>query len=1051
MSVNILRKSIKPETKKLKLVFMMLNCYIKRSILGMLWLFSGVCVVKAQQTPAAVATVVDKASQKITVVDEFGKPIFGAAVYSNDGVLLGTTNAEGIANITLAEQSATIHIDGYYPKTVVKGKDQTYRLAVNYLAKADFTNILYDKKPNKQILGAVSSLNNSQIKTTPTPLYLNALTGRLPGFYTQEVSGFRTAKVTPITYNDLAGSLPSEGTRYSSNSTDNSEVAFNLRGMQPVTIVDGVQRDIYSLDPEDIESVTVAKDALSALLLGQKSSRGVLQITTKKGTTGPPRLSFTAQTGIQNALKTPKPLDAYQYAYLYNEALQNSGRVVAFTEADFNALRSGNSPITHPNVNWYNQILRDDAPISKYNLGVNGGGKTARYAISLSYLNQEGMFQTANGLNTNLGLQRYLINSSIDVDVTKNFNLGLQLFGRIQDGRQPGAGTTAILSALQSTPNYAYPVFNPDGSYGGSSIFGTNLYQQVTGSGYLLDNTRDLMANLDLKYKFDDFLPGLYASGKINVAATSSSLVDRNSRQPVFDVTYDEQGNPVYARYGTIANQPNSFATTSTTNSFYAQGTIGYVTIIDDSHQLDGKLFVDQQISNYQFDLPAKYTNFAATANYGFQDKYFAQAAVNYSGFNRFQPGKRFGTFYALGLGWDIAAENFIKEKAKWINQLKLRATYGRTGNTNEAGLGYYSWRASFGQNGTNGYDLGSQYSFSSGIAEKGLANVNATWEKGDKLNIGLDMALFNSHIKITADVYRDKYFDLLQQRGSSIELIGMTYPNENIGENLYTGQELSITYQNNINSFNYFITANASRMKSEVLYMNEIQQRYAWNYRTGMPVGQTFGYLANGLIQTQAEADAAPRLGGTQVYPGDVRLVDLNGDGVINLFDQTALGNTKPVIYYGATLGFSIKGFDMSILLQGVKNRTYQQTDYSFGFYGDRQGYEYLLGRWTPETAATATYPRLTIGANGTNTPNLNNSSFWTHSGEYLRIRNIDVGYTLPYSITNKIKVAGLRVFANAQNLFTTTPYDRLDPEVYGDTAYPIQKIFNLGVNIKL
>ncbi|RZK63527.1 MAG: SusC/RagA family TonB-linked outer membrane protein, partial [Pedobacter sp.] len=336
--------------------------------------------------------------------------------------------------------------------------------------------------------------------------------------------------------------------------------------------------------------------------------------------------------------------------------------------------------------------------------------------------------------------------------------------------------------------------------------------------------------------------------------------------------------------------------------------------------------------------------------------------------------------------------------------------TYGKTGNTNEGGLGYYSWRASFGQDGNNGYDLGSQYSFKSGLVERGLANVNATWEKAHKINVGLDMAFFNSHFKLTADVYRDKYFDLLQQRGSTIELIGMTYPNENIGENLYTGQELSLTYQNNINSFNYFITINASRMKSEVVYMNEIQQKYSWNNRTGMPVGQTFGYLANGLIQTQAEADAAPLLAGTKVYPGDVKLVDLNGDGIINVFDQTALGNTKPVVYYGATLGFSIKGFDMSVLLQGVENRTYQQTDYSFGTNGDRQGYQYLLGRWTPETAATATYPRLTLGSNGNNTPLFNNSSFWTHSGEYLRIRNIDVGYTIPYSITSRIKVAGLR-----------------------------------------
>ena len=1035
----------------------MLNCYIKKSAIVMLLVLSGSSFAMAQQAnpELPVATLKEiQINQEITVVDEYGKPISGANVYSSTKKLLGTTDENGSISVLseVANEKITVVQKGYYSKSIrtTKNKNSTVRLVVDYLYAGDSTNVLYDKKSNREVLGAVSSVNNSQIKTTPTSLYLNALSGRLPGFYSQETSGFRMARTTPITFNDLAGSLPSESVRYSSNFSDNSEIAYNLRGMQPVTIIDGVQRDIYSLDQENIESISVLKDALSTLLLGQKSSRGVLQITTKKGIAGPPKISFTAQTGTQSALKTPKPLNAYQYAYLYNEALQNVGRAPAFSQTDFEALRSGSSPTVYPNVNWYDQVLRDNSPIRKYNLGVRGGGKNARYSLALGYLNQQGLFKTGAETGTNLELDRYLINSSIDVDVTKNFNLELQLFGRIQDGRQPGAGTGNVLSALSSTPNNAYPVLNPDGSFGGSSIFTSNLYQQVTGSGYLLDNTRDLMANLDLKYKFDN-LPGLYVKGKINVSATSSSLIDRSRRQPVFDAAFNDQGTISYTRYGIISDQPNSFATTSTTNFFYAQGLLGYDTQINTDHKIGAKLFVDQQIANYQFDLPAKYTNMAAKTNYSYKDRYFAEAAVNYSGFNRFQEGNRYGVFYAGGLGWDIASETFIKDNVRWINLLKLRATYGRTGNTNENALGYYSWRASYGQDGNNGYDLGYQYSFKSGIVERGLANVNATWEKADKLNVGLDVALFDNHIKVVADVYRDEYFDLLQQRGSTVELIGMTYPNENIGRNLFSGQELSITYQNKISNFNYFITANASRMKTEVLYMNEVQQSYPWNYRTGMPVGQTFGYLANGLIQTQEEANAAPRLGGTTVFPGDVKLVDLNGDGIINLFDQTALGNTKPIIYYGATVGFSIKGFDLSVLLQGVTNRTYQQTDYSFGSNGDRQGYEYLLGRWTPETATTATYPRLTLGFNANNTPYLNNSSFWTHSGEYLRIRNIDVGYTLPYRLTRRIQVSGLRIFANAQNLFTTTPYDRLDPEIYGDSAYPMQRILNLGVNIKL
>src|SRR5690606_33138438 len=990
----------------------------------------------------------------VKVVDEYGKPLLGAKVYSLADELLGETDETGEVRVeVLTGAEIIVRHPAYYPKTIAATSGIRVAMVANYLKQEETREVLYDQKTDQHLLGAVSSVYNNQLKTTPTPLYLNALTERLPWFYTQESSGFRSALSMAITDNDLAGSLPTDDTKYSSSLSDNSEVFFRLRGQQPVTIIDGVQREIYSIDPESIESITVAKDALSSILLGQRSSRGVLQITTKKGVAGPPRISFTAQTGMQEALKVPEPLSAYQYAYLYNEALANAGRLPAYSQEEFELFRNGNSPLLYPDVNWYDAVLRNNSPITKYNLGVNGGIRNARYALSLSYLNQEGMFRESNEFDyaTNASQSRYLINSSIDVDVTKDFTIGLQLFGRIQDGRQPGAGTSNIMNALFATPNNAYPIFNDNGSYGGSPQFRTNLYQQVTGSGYLIDNTRDVFANLDFHYKFDQWLPGLYAKGKVNVSATSSSLVNRYRQQPVFDAQYNDAGELTYIRYGNIADQPNSFSTTSTANFVYFQGAIGYNTQIADNHEVVGKLFVDQRAANCHLHRPAIDTTFAEKGNCAYRQKYYGELAVNYSGFNRFQPGRKYGTFYALGIGCDLAQESFLSTQSDWLNQLKLRATYGKTGNTNEGALGYYSWRAAYGQGGNNGYEFGSEYSYINSLEERGLANVNATWEKGNKFNIGLDAALWNSMFRLTAEYYRDRYYDLLQQRGSTIEMIGIGYPNENIGENLFEGQEIDLTYQNNVGKFNYFISANASRMRTEVLYMNEVRRDYSWNYRTGMPIGQTFGYLADGLIQTQEEADAAPLLGGNAVRPGDVKLIDLNGDGIINIHDQTAIGNTKPMIYYGATLGFSFYGFDFSVLLQGVANRTYQQMDYAFGNNGDSQGYSYMMGRWTPETAETATYPRLTVGFDPTNTPYLNTSSYWTRSGEYLRVRNVDLGYTIPTHLSRKISLSAFRIFANAQNLFTFTSYDRLDPEISGNAAYPAQRTIVFGVNIKL
>ncbi|MGX5688389.1 SusC/RagA family TonB-linked outer membrane protein [Arcticibacter tournemirensis] len=1023
----------------------------------MLLLFCNIYIAEAQSVPSRLSDQDLRAKHVIkgTVLDEFGKPLVNASIKLSGGKTAVVTDNSGSFQIEGPGGDETIiveHPDYTTRKIKFKRDAQVLvKMDESYLKSPEKVQVLYNTRNTKEILGAVTSIYNKQLTSTPTPLYLNALTGRLAGFYTQEVSGFRTARTTSITVNDLAGTLPNEATRYTSGISDNSEINFSLRGQAPVTIIDGIQRDIYSIDPEQIESVTVLKDALSTLLLGQKSSRGVLQVVTKKGDAGPPRISFTAQSGFQSALKTPKPLSAHEYAYLYNEALLNSNLPAAYSAEDFQAYRDGSSPYIYPDVNWYNTILKDNNPISKYSLNVNGGLKNARYSLALSYMNQQGMFKSSDQFDykTNLEQDRYLINSNIDVDVSQSFTIGLQIFGRIQEGRQPGAGVNEILKRLYSTPNNVYPVFNENGTYGGSSDYITNLYQQTTGSGYLLDNNRDLMANLDLNYKLDSWLPGLYAKAKVNFSSLSSTLVNRAFAREVMDAYLDAKGKIQYNRFGSISDPPNTMNATSTAQLFYVQGALGY-NFSREGHSGGAMLFADQQSSTYQYDLPGKYTNIAATANYSYNNKYFAEAAVNYAGFDRFEPGNQFGLFYAAGLGWDVAQEDFFKDNVSWIEQFKLRGTFGKTGNSNENSLGYFAWRGAFGQDGTNSYPTSTSYSPIYGLVERNMANVNATWEKGHKLNIGLDIQALK-HFTLNADYFRDTYYDLLQQRGSTTEIIGLSYPNENVGKNLYTGQELTLTYRNSINKFNYFITANASRLRTEVLYMDELQQRYPWNWRTGMPVGQTFGYRADGLIQTQEEADRAPLLAGTVVYPGDVKLVDLNSDGVIDQFDQTALGNTKPQINYGATLGFNIAGFDFSILLQGVKNRTYQQMDYSFGSGGKDQGYDYMIGRWTPATAATATYPRLTVGFNANNTPYLNNSSFWTHSGEYFRIRNIDVGYTLPYSITRKLRVSGLRLFANAQNLFTETAYERLDPEVYSNAAYPIQRTINAGVNIKL
>lgn len=1033
--------------------------------------------------PAAYAQTA--AAQNITVsgqvLDDYSRPLKNVLISSKGTAGNTFTNEDGRFEISVSMIATLVfsHPAFDVKETRVKNnKTIDVKLSRRYLNSAFATdsitaatqqvNVLYGTTTSDKLLGSAATIYSNQLSTTPATLYAYALPGRLAGLNVSQTSGFYTARSSSLTDVDIfVGNIPKNNS--GAGPTDNTEFNIQLRGhgassgQSPITIVDGVQREIFSLDPESIESVSILKDALSTILLGQNSSRGALLVTTKIPQQGAPHLSFTAETGTQTSLGLPTPLPAYKYAYLLNEALLNDGRNAAYSAADFNAYRNGTDPTGHPDVNWYNTIINKNPLLSRYNLNVNGGGSMARYIISLSYLNQDGLFKTdaANSYNTNNQLKRYLINSKVEIDVNKNFNIALQLFGRLQQGNQPGAGSGTILNTLLSTPNNAYPVFNPNGSYGGNANYKTNLMSMVQNSGYLNDNAKDVMANLDLTYRFDNWVPGLWTKAKGNVSVQNASLINRSKQSPVFSMVVSSTGDSTYNRFGSIVNQVNNFTSTSWARYVFAQVSVGYDKKIG-NHNFSSMLLYDKKTTLLNYDIPSALTNYAGKISYDYQGKYFAEGALNYSGYDRYKPGSQFGLFYAGGLGWNIAKENLIKENAKWINLLKLRATYGKTGNANIDNYGYFVYRDYY-QGVAGTYGMGSSYPNSGGLAENGtpgsqvLRNVNATWEKANKLDIGLDVSIFNNHLQFTADYYHERYFDVLQRRGRTIELIGQGYPVENIGINVYKGAEFTATYQSNYRNLNFFVTGNASIQASEVVYMDEQYQKYEWNKQTGHPVGQRYGLITDGFFKTDAEVKAAATIVGYTPHVGDFKYKDLNADGVIDQLDIAPVGKEKPVISYGLNLGFSYKGFAVSGLLQGMQNREmYVNNGYiDAGFQGQNNGYsqayEQSQARWIPENANAASYPRLTAGGSGYNyNPMFSSNSWFLKNGNYFRLKNVNVEYSLPYNWIKKYKVAGVKFFVNGLNLLTWSAYDAVDPEVMLPN-YPIQRVINTGINIKL
>ena len=907
-------------------------------------------------------------------------------------------------------------------------------------------------------LGASSTVYTNDLIKYQSATILTGLQGRLKGLNVSPFRGMQLLRTDANTKSDIVGAIPNVGGGIYG---DNSEFLISARGQSPVAIVDGVERDLYSIDPEAIESVTIQKDALSNMFLGMRSSRGALIITTKNpDAKGGFHLSLTGKFGISSALKSgPNPLSAYQYAYLLNEALLNDGKSPLYTYDDFDAYRNGTSPYLHPDVNWKDAIMNNSTTSQAYNLNVTGGGRVAQYFVSLGYYSENGLFKTsdANSYNTNFKYNRYLITSKVNINVTDEFKVSMSLMGRIEEGNQPGGisgtGYSDLLSNVWQTPNNAYPVLNPNGTYGGNASYTQNLYAQTTGSGYISSNTRDVVGTINLKYDFDKLVRGLSVGATGNISSQVRNAIVRTKQAQVFQYSITQQGNEAYDKYGDVSSQTNSYRSVSTYQYMYGKMYVDWERQFG-MHGVKASLWGDTRTILNNYDLPMIPSNIGQKVEYNYDNKYFAQAAVTESYYNRYDNGRRWGTFWAVGLGWDISKEKFME--ASKIDQLKLRATYGHTGNGID-NAGYFSYLKRYNEDGGFWYSNGTSMSNGGSVSEiSPLANTLLTWEKGRKVNVGLDLTLLKNRLTLSADYYNDYYYDILQSRGKSIQLLGIAYPAENIGKTRYYGLETQLSWQDHIGKVNYYVSANWSMEQNKRLFMDEQYVPYDYLKMTGQPTGTIYGLVATGFLTAKDIADGYPVMNGfNNIQAGDVKYKDMNGDGEINEFDRTVIGGDKPTCYFGIDLGFEWKGLEVTALIQGAYNRDLYNSDRTLleGFqvigqsYG--QAYTNLLNRWTPETAETATYPRLTAGGNMYNYGNNWNSSLFVQNGNYIRLKNATVSYKLPENFCRNY-LGGLRVkiFVQGQNLLTWSRTRLQDPEVTF-TSYPLQRTITTGINL--
>lgn len=747
--------------------------------------------------------------------------------------------------------------------------------------------VLFGTLPDVQLVQSISYLKGEYLEGTPSSSPLFGFTGRLAGLYTTQSSGEPNA--------------------------DN--VSLSIRGRAPLVFIDGVPRSAISINPEQIESVTVLIDALSTAMLGMRAMNGAVLITTKKGPTSRNgfSLNIKAQTGVQSPTKMRKYLSAFDYATLYNEALANDGKTAIYTAADLEAYKTGSDPFGHPDVDWTKTLLKNNAAFSRYTLSAEGNNRSSNYFVSLDYLDQGGLLRESdlNKYSTNSTFNRYIFRSNIEVKMDDNLKVFLNLFGRIRTGNEPGEGSENILPDLNTTPNNAYPVFNPNGSLGGNINYQSNIYGENVYSGYNQTFNRDGFVDAGFVREMNDVIQGWWIKGLISYNTLLNQETNRSKQFEVFKMNISSSGDTIYQRFGTKTEQTNSSSVTNRTQQFYSELSTGISrTIGRQSIRAQVLAYSDQYTSNA--DLADKYKTLAGNLQYSWNDKYIFQAAAAYTGNNRFAPGQQYGFFPSAGIAWNIHKEKFLS--ASWlVSSLKLRASYGITGN---AIPGYFEFIERYA--GAAGYVFGTGAGSVNGVQESTLS-YNRTWEKSLKLDLGFDFGFAKERGWLSFDYYKNKNNDLLQTKGTTTTLLGIVYPLENLGKNQYSGFELNLGWTGKTGRLHYTLSGNLTSVSSKVLYNDEPTMPYQTMIRTGHPVGQFYGYIADGFV---TNAGQGPVVDGYKSIPGDLKYKDLNGDGAINLYDQTTIGKKTPLMFYGIHTNLRIKNFYLSFLVQGVTNR---------------------------------------------------------------------------------------------------------------------------------
>ena len=1049
---------------------------VKCMVLSLLLSPSTLFALPENRTGASetVTTILQQQKQTITgtiLTGDTNEPAIGATVYLRNSTTGTVTDVNGKYSITVEGIGGVLEFSyiGYKKQEVAITGQKT----INIVLQPD-TEVLdevvvvgYGSQKKESVVGAISTLDVTKL-TVPGSSISNALAGQLSGIVAMSRSG---------------------------EPGKNSAADFYIRGVSsfkgtstPLVLVDGIERDLDLVDTDDIASFSILKDASASAVYGVRGANGVILITTKKGAVGKPQVNVRTEFGFTQPTKRPQMLGSAEWAELYNEAYGSQ----YYSPEEIEKYRTNADPDLYPNVDWFDALFDDMASNQRVNLNITGGSDIVKYYVSGAFYNESSIYKNAGniyGYNPSIRYNKFNFRANVDLNLTKSTVVNFNLANIYEKSFGPGYGDTDadIWSYTFMTSPNAFPVQYSDGKLSGpSSDSGNNPWNMLAHSGYREQFWNSAQSLIGVTQDIGELwkpLKGLTANIKFSWDAWNTTLQRRSKIESFYhargraedgSLIYDRNDEGIWIPVHTGDENLSFLIGRSGTMTRYLEGSLTYNRVFNEIHRVGALLLYNQKIhTNTQAGsgddaLPYKNQGLAARATYAFKDTYFAEVNLGYNGSENFARGHRFGFFPAVAVGWMMSNEKWFQPATKVIDMLKLKASYGKVGNDDIGGQRRWVYESTIVNSGSWNYGSDGNQG-GTGIRIGEVENLNASWEEALKINAGIEFSLFNK-IRVQADYFREERSGIFLQRAGLPAIVGVsTIPYVNIGKTLNQGFDATVEYTHQVNK-DLMLTArgNFTFNRNELLNNDEPDWEYKYQNLIGKPFGsggslQPFGLVAIGLFESQEEIDNSPVQNFGEYRVGDIKYQDINGDGQIDSQDQIAIGYTNlPEITYGFGGTAQYKNWDFNIFFQGVARTSFFltgssiRTPFSSGNMERAAINEDIYGNvWmstnTPEQNANVTYPRLSMGSGGAGASNNSQAStWWLRDGSFLRLKSVEIGYSLPKSLLQKSFIKSLRFYAAGNNLLQFSPFKLWDPEK-GSTdgsGYPLNRMFSIGFN---